>query len=307
MPAELSFPTYSIVGNNFGFLGRPLSPDAAGADVAVIGIPYDMGTSGRAGARHGPQGVRAASSNLRWEERRWPWRFNLFERLEVVDCGDLAFPPGESQLMVDALETAVGAHLEAGRKVLAFGGDHFVTLPILRAHARHRGAPVRMIHFDAHTDNEATDESRYYHGSMFYHAPKEGVLDAARSVQIGIRTEYDYENHPFTVIDADRVAALGTEAAAGLAREVVGDGPVYLTFDIDCLDPAFAPGTGTPVSGGLATGDALRILRALRGLDLIGMDIVEVAPAYDHAEITSLAAATLGLEFLYLLAAGRDV
>ncbi len=306
MSAEDAFPTYSIVGNNFGYLGRPLRPDAGDADVAIIGVPYDMGTSGRAGTRHGPQGIRAASSNLRWEERRWPWRFNLFERLDVVDCGDVMFPPGESQVMVDTLEAVVTGHLDAGRKLLALGGDHFITLPIMRAMSRHRGQAVRMVHFDAHTDNEATDETRYYHGSMFYHAPREGILDAECSVQVGIRTEYDYDNHPFTVIDAEQVSRLGTDAVNGQIREVVGDGPVYVTFDIDCLDPAFAPGTGTPVAGGLSTNQVLPLLRGLQGLDLVGMDIVEVAPCYDHAEITSLAAATLGLEFLYLLAANRD-
>ena len=302
MSPEDSFPTYSIVGNNFGFLGRPLRADAAGADVAVMGVPYDMGTSGRAGTRHGPQGIRAASSNLRWEERRWPWRFNLFDRLDVVDCGDLAFPPGESQRMVDALEEAVTRHLQGDRRLLVLGGDHFITLPVMRAYARHLGRAVRMVHFDAHTDNEATDETRYYHGSMFYHAPREGILDAESSVQIGIRTEYNYENHPFTVIDAEQVGRRGVDDVIGHVREVVGDGPVYVTFDIDCLDPAFAPGTGTPVAGGLSTSQALPILRGLKGLNLVGMDIVEVAPCYDHAEVTSLAAATLGLEFLYLLA-----
>ncbi|KAA3632928.1 MAG: agmatinase, partial [Proteobacteria bacterium] len=159
MPAETSFPTYSIAGNSFGYLGRPLRNDASAADVAVVGVPYDMGTSGRAGTRHGPQGIRMASSNLRWEEKRWPWRFNLSDRLEIVDCGDLAFPPGESERMVDALEQVVASHLEAGRHVLTFGGDHFITLPLLRAHSRFRGGPVRMIHFDAPTDHEATEES----------------------------------------------------------------------------------------------------------------------------------------------------
>jgi agmatinase len=192
--------------------------------------------------------------------------------------------------------------LDAGQKPLILGGDHFITLPIMRAFARYRGAAVRMVHFDAHTDNEATDETRYYHGSMFYHAPREGILDAEHSVQVGIRTEYNYDKHPFTVIDAEQVARKGIDAVVAQVRDVVGDGPVYVTFDLDCLDPAFAPGTGTPVAGGLTTAQALPILRGLAGLDLIGMDIVEVAPCYDHAEITSLAAATLGLEFLYLLA-----
>jgi agmatinase len=207
--------------------------------------------------------------------------------------------------MVEALERVIGDHLAAGRKVLTLGGDHFITLPILRAHARHRGGPVRMVHFDAHTDSEATDETRYYHGAMFYHAPREGILDPAHSAQLGIRTEYAVEDYPYTVIDAERAAEDDIDAIVGEIRDTVGDGPVYVTFDIDCLDPAFAPGTGTPVAGGLSTTRALRILRGLKGLDLIGMDVVEVAPGYDHADITALAAATFALEFLYLLAAGR--
>ncbi len=298
--------SYSITGNNFGYLGRPISRQPGGADVVVLGIPYDLGTSGRGGARHGPQGVRAASANLRWEENRWPWRFNALERLRVIDYGDITFPPGESARMVSAVERAAGDILDAGARLLTFGGDHFVTLPLLRAHARKLGRPLHMVHFDAHTDNEATEATRYYHGSMFYHAPKEGLIDPDHTVQVGIRTEYDYDNHPFTVIDADRVATAGIDEVVGAIRAAVGDGPVYLTFDIDCLDPAYAPGTGTPVAGGLTTSQALRILRGLEGLDLVGMDIVEVAPAYDHAEITALAAATLGLEFLYLLAAARE-
>lgn len=305
MPDNDTFPTYAIVGNNFGFLGRPVRPDGNGADVVVLGIPYDMATSGRAGARHGPQAVRAASANLRWEERRWPWRFDLAGRLNVADAGDVVFPPGESGAMVEAVEDVVGRHLAAGRKLLSIGGDHFVTLPLMRAYSRHLGAPLRMVHFDAHTDTESTGESRYYHGSMFHHAPREGILDASRSVQVGIRTEYGYDDHPFTVIDAVRAAEDDVAAIVSDIHGVVGGGPVYVTFDIDCLDPAFAPGTGTPVAGGLSTARALSIMRGLAGLDLVGMDVVEVAPAYDHAEITALAAATLALEFLYLVAAGR--
>ncbi len=207
--------------------------------------------------------------------------------------------------MVEAVQRTAADILDSGARLLTFGGDHFVTLPLLRAHAGRLGRPLHMVHFDAHTDNEATEATRYYHGSMFYHAPREGLIDPNHTVQVGIRTEYDYEGHPFTVIDADQVAGSGIDEVTERIRAAVGDGPVYLTFDIDCLDPAYAPGTGTPVAGGLSTSQALRIMRGLAGLDLIGMDIVEVAPAYDHAEITALAAATLGLEFLYLLAAQR--
>ncbi|HUH36544.1 MAG TPA: agmatinase [Spongiibacteraceae bacterium] len=298
---DTDFASHSLVGNNFGYLGRPLARDFSNADLVVMGIPYDMGTSGRAGARHGPQGVRAASANLRWEDRRWPWRFNALDRVRVVDAGDVAFTPGESQTMVDAVTAMAARVFSAGKTLLSFGGDHFVALPLIRAAAASHG-PLALIHFDAHTDTEPTTPSRYYHGSMFHHAPREGLVEPANSVQIGIRTAYDYEDHPYQVLDAAWVNDHSAEEVVAAIRQRVGDRPAYISFDIDCLDPAFAPGTGTPVAGGLSSDRALKILRGLQGLTLVGMDVVEVAPAYDHAELTSLAAATLGLEFIYLIA-----
>jgi agmatinase len=161
-----------------------------------------------------------------------------------------------------------------------------------------------MIHFDAHTDTYKEDDS-YSHGSMFYHAPREGLIDTEKSIQIGIRTEYTQATHEFEVISAAVANDLSAEAIVERIRQRVGDSPCYLTFDIDCLDPSYAPGTGTPVVGGLTTDRALKIIRGLQGIKLIGMDLVEVAPSYDHAEITSLAGATLGLEMLYMLAASQ--
>ncbi|RRJ83830.1 agmatinase [Aestuariirhabdus litorea] len=302
--SDNSFPTYSLFGNNFGYLGRPLSRDYRSADAVVLGIPYDLGTSGRSGSRFGPQGIRSASSNLRWEEMRWPWRFNAFDRLNVIDYGDIEFTPGESQTMVDAVVETASEIIAAGKTLLSFGGDHFVTLPLLRAHAKHHGK-MALIHFDAHTDTEKSTPSRYYHGSMFHHAPNEGLIDPSRSVQVGIRTEYGYDDHPFTVLDARWANEQSVEQVVERIKQVVGEGPAYLTFDIDCIDPAFAPGTGTPVIGGLSSDRALAIVRGLKDLDIVGMDVVEVAPCYDHAEVTSLAGATLGLEMLYLVASRR--
>lgn len=294
------FSSHSMYANTFGYLSTPLSRDVQSADVVVVGIPYDLGTTGRAGTRQGPQGIRRASANLRWEEKRWPWRFNAFDRISVIDYGDLEFPPGESESMLSTVtETATGI-LQQGKKLLSFGGDHFVTLPLLRAVSKVHG-PVAMIHFDAHTDTYE-DSDRYDHGCMFYHAPKEGLISAQHTIQLGIRTEYNVENHEFTVLDAATVNDMATDAIVEKIRETVGDMPVYLTFDIDGLDPAFAPGTGTPVVGGMSTDKALKIIRGLSGLNLVAMDIVEVAPSYDHADITALAAATLGLEMLYVTA-----
>lgn len=294
----------SLYANPFGYLQCPLSRDLNQADVVVLGVPYDLATSGRAGARSGPAAIRKISGNLTWEEKRWPWRFNLHEKLRIIDYGDLEFPIGDSEAFVEALEETAHDIISAGKTLLSLGGDHFISLPLLRAHAKVHG-PLSLVHFDAHTDTEDSDIP-FNHGSMFHHAPLEGLIDPARSVQIGIRTEYPFEDHPFMVIDADQASALSAKEIGSLIQQRVGTHPVYLTFDIDCLDPAYAPGTGTPVAGGLDTNKALQILRELIPCNLVGMDIVEVAPAYDHAEITALAAATLGLEFLNTLAAGKD-
>ena len=294
--------SYSIFANNYSYMGRPLTRNADDADVFVIGLPYDLGTSGRSGTRSGPAGIRSASANLRWEEKRWPWDFNVFERLRVADYGDLEFPTGNHDALFDAVESHYGQLLAAGKTILSFGGDHFVTLPLLRAHHKQFGK-LAMIHFDAHTDTYKEDTAIYNHGSMFYHAPREGIIDADKSIQIGIRTQYTESRHEFEVISAAVANDIPVESIVERVRQRVGDDPCYLTFDIDCLDPAYAPGTGTPVAGGLTSDRALKIIRGLQGINLVGMDLVEVAPSYDHAEITSLAGATLGLEMLYLLGA----
>jgi agmatinase len=188
----------------------------------------------------------------------------------------------------------------AGKTLVALGGDHFVTLPLLRGTAQTHGR-LALIHFDAHTDTYDEDE-KYNHGCMFHRAPREGLIDPARSVQVGIRTDYDRASHEFQVIDAHQANELPVAAIVQAIRDRVGEQPAYLTFDIDCLDPAFAPGTGTPVVGGLSTSRVMRILHGLTGLNIVGFDVVEVSPAYDHADITSLAGASLAQQFLYMRA-----
>lgn len=290
--------------NIFSYMGVPLSRDLASKpDAVVLGVPYDLATSARAGARFGPNGIRQASAQLRWEEKRWPWGFSLADNLKLMDYGDLDFQGGNSEHMVEVVAEAAGRILAGDATLLTLGGDHFITLPLLRAASSHFGK-LSLVHFDAHTDTEQSDLA-YYHGAMFYHAPGEGLIDPARSVQVGIRTEYEVASHPFTVLDASWSNNHSAAEIAERIHRVVGDSPVYLSFDIDCLDPAFAPGTGTPVAGGLSTDKALQIIRALQGLNIVAMDMMEVAPAYDHAEITSLAAATLALDMLYLVAARR--
>jgi len=293
---------YSMYANVFSYLGFPLTRDLDNPDIdaVVMGVPYDLATSGRAGTRSGPMGIRQASSNLRWEEKRWPWDFSVQDRLNVVDYGDVQFYFGDSEDMLEKVEAAAAEIVAKGKMLVSFGGDHFVTLPLLRAHAKTHGK-LALIHFDAHTDTYSEDE-KYSHGSMFYHAPREGLIDPARSVQVGIRTEYTVATHEFEVIDANKANNQSVEETISQIRARVGDGPVYLTFDIDCLDPAFAPGTGTPVVGGLSTNRVLQILKGIADLDIVGFDLVEVSPAYDHADVTALAGASIALQFLYMRA-----
>ncbi|EGU51393.1 agmatinase [Vibrio orientalis CIP 102891 = ATCC 33934] len=297
---------YSLYSNSMSFMRRPYlrNPVSADADLVVLGVPLDMATSGRPGARMGPDAIRRASVNLAWEGKKFPWDFNVFDRAKVIDAGDLVFDCGDAEDFTYRLEAATSEILKSGKTMLALGGDHFITLPILRAYAKHHGE-MALIHFDAHTDTYANG-SNYDHGTMFYHAPNEGLISAKHSVQIGIRTEYEKDEHGFNVINAMEANDLSAESIVARIRDIIGDKPVYVTFDIDCLDPAFAPGTGTPVCGGLNSDKVLKILRGLAGVNIVGMDVVEVSPPYDHSDLTALAGATVALELMYAWASNRS-
>ena len=193
------------------------------------------------------------------------------------------------------------SNINGGPALLHIGGDHFVTYPLLRAYAEKYGDGLSLIHFDAHSDTWADEEGRVDHGTMFYHAAKQGLVNPERSVQIGLRTHND-DTHGFNILDAPWVHENGTARVIDEARRIVGDRPVYMTFDIDCLDPSFAPGTGTPVCGGLSSAQAMTIIRGLCGINLVGMDLVEVAPAYDVGEITALAGAQIAMEMIGVFA-----
>jgi agmatinase len=288
----------STFAGALSFLRRKYTRDLTGVDVAVTGIPFDLATSFRGGARFGPAAVRAGSVQLA-ELKAFPWRFDPFDNLAVVDYGDCYFHHGHPNRAAEIITAHTREILAGGAKTLSIGGDHFVTYPILRAYAEKHG-PVSLVHFDAHPDTWPDDGEELNHGSMFTRAVAEEIVDPKTSVQIGIRTVAP--ECGFTILDAPSIHERGAQAAAERVLEVLDGRPAYLTFDIDCLDPAFAPGTGTPVAGGLSSAQALAILRALGGVDWLGMDVVEVAPAYDHAEITAIAAATLAHDWLCLLA-----
>ena len=289
----------AMFANVYSYLGVPFSRNPDDADVFVIGLPYDLATSGRAGTRSGPGAIRRASSNLRWEEKRWPWGFDVFDKIRVADYGDIEFPVGNHEELFNTVAQDYDKLLAAGKTVLSFGGDHFVTLPLLRAHRKRHGK-LAMIHFDAHTDTYSEEGAVYNHGCMFYHAPREGLIDASKSIQIGIRTDFDQSKHEFAVIDAMAANDLPAQDIAEQIKARVGDLPVYLTFDIDALDPAYAPGTGTPVWGGLTSAQCASMLRDLAGINIMGGDIVEVSPPFDTTGATAIAGAHVAMELCCL-------
>jgi agmatinase len=285
-------PTYS---GALSFLRRTYSKNLDGVDVAVVGVPYDLATTNRPGTRLGPRAIRAASASLAWC-RPYAWDFDPFERLNVVDWGDVFFDHGEPHKAPEAIGAQFAEFAARGVTALALGGDHFITYPILQAlHAKH--GPVSLIHFDAHSDTWRDAEGRIDHGTMFFHAARRGFVDPGRSIQIGMRTHND-ESHGFSVLDARWLHTHGVDACVAAIRERVGGHKCYVSFDIDFLDPAFAPGTGTPVVGGFSTHDALRLVRGLAGLEIVGMDVVEVSPPFDTSELTALAGASIAQELL---------
>ena len=288
-------------GGALSFLRRRYTRDIGGADVVVSGIPFDAATTYRPGARFGPAAIRAASAQL-GELEAFPWGFDPFDHLAVADYGDCFLDPAYPEEIAPRIAAHARDILAHGARMLTFGGDHFVTWPLLQAHAELHG-PVALVQFDAHPDTWPDDGRRIDHGTMIRRAIDDGLIEAAHSIQVGIRTHAPHLG--LTVLDAPWVHANGTDAVIARIRDIVAGHPCYISFDIDCLDPAFAPGTGTPVAGGLSSAQALAILRALGDLDPIGMDVVEVAPAYDHGEITAVAAATLAHDYLCLLAAAR--
>jgi agmatinase len=288
-------------GGATSFLRRRYSKDLAGVDVAVTGVPFDQAVTNRPGARFGPRAIREASA-LQTFDPPYRWPVDPMTALDVVDHGDLAFDYGNVPEFPGRLEAHVDGILAAGAACLTLGGDHYVTYPVLRAHAKVHG-PMAVLQFDAHCDTwpDGAPE-RIDHGTMMTKAIREGLVDVERSVQVGIRTTN--AGNPVPEIDAFAVHEIGAVETARRVRERLGNGPVYATFDIDCLDPAFAPGTGTPVWGGLSSAQAARILLELQGIDLVGMDVVEVSPPYDPTGCTAVAGAHAAVELLCLWACG---
>jgi agmatinase len=289
------------------FMRLPYTDQLVGLDVALVGVPYDGGTSYRPGARLGPREIRNQSSLIR--SYNYFQKVAPFDRLNVADVGDVDPPPVSIEKAYAAIEARIAAIAEAGARPIVIGGDHSITLPVLRALAR-RSGPLALVQVDAHIDT--WDEyfgGKYFHGTPFRRAIEEGLVDGRRFVQVGIRWpmygENDFEfhaQHGITVVDINRVKDQGVSAAIDHIRRIA-TGAAYMTFDIDGVDPAFAPGTGTPEVGGLTSHEALQLVRGLSGLSLVGGDIVEVSPIFDGpGHITSVLAANLAFEFLCAMA-----
>lgn len=289
------------------FMRAPYTEDLSGLDIAMIGVPYDGGVTNRPGSRHGPREVRNQSSLMRLTNQATGAR--PYELCQVADIGDAYVEkPYHLENAHDEIQRAFEPIKAAGVVPLAVGGDHSISLPILRVLGKEQ--PVGMVHIDAHCDTgEGHLGSRFHHGAPFSRAVEEGVLDPKRTVQIGIRGslndpdqwKFSYD-HGMRVIQMHEAHAMGIDAVLAEARRVVGDGPTYLSFDIDALDPAFAPGTGTPEIGGFTSLEGQLLVRGLSGLDLIGADVVEVAPPFDPSGLTAMAGATIMFEILCILA-----
>jgi agmatinase len=268
---------------------RRYSRNLKNVDAVIWGVPFDLATSYRSGARFGPQAVRRISAMWEPADAAWPYDFTPFTALNIVDYGDAVFDYSRPETVLDAITAQAAAILKSKATLYSLGGDHVVTYALLRAHAKKYG-PLALIHFDAHPDTWSDTNKNHYHGNFVSYAIDDGLIDPGSSIQIGIRTVAP-NPHKISQVDAAQCLKLGVDGVIAKINKIVGSRKVYLSLDIDVLDPSHAPGTGTPVPGGIASRELYLMLRGLAGVNIVGADIVEVSPPYDHADITANAAA----------------
>ena len=293
------------IGKRVPYQGLPTfwrteyTQDLEGADLAVYGVAFDVEIFNRPGTRYGPRSIREQSLYIGMAGVHWPFDHDLRDRCRIIDYGDIPFYPGSTEEMLTNLEASVTAMSERGLGTLGLGGDHLVAYPAIKAHAKKYGK-LSLVHFDAHTDTHGGPVLN--HGSMFIYAANEGLIDPKTSVQIGIRTVIP-ENDEFNVFTSHECIDMGSKTLLEKVKKIVGDRPCYISLDVDGMDPAFAPGTGTPVPGGITSAMQREILWGLVGLNAVGGDVVEVSPPYDPSHITAMLGATIAMDILYALGA----
>ena len=280
------------------FLRRKYSKELNEVDIAVSGVPFDSAVTNRPGCRLGPRAIRSSSVELA-SLNSYPFGFDPFQHLNVIDYGDCYLNTHKPETIEEAIFTHAKSIIDTNTKMLTFGGDHFISLPLLRAHAEKYG-PLSLLQFDSHCDTWEP-QGPIDHGTMFLTAVNEGLINVDTSIQVGLRTHNDLDVG-IEVIDVRYIHENGIKKSVERILKRINKTNCYMTFDIDFLDPAFAPGTGTPVCGGVATWQALEFIRSLEEINFVGMDLVEVSPPYDHAEITSMAAATVAHDWICIMA-----
>ncbi len=296
----------SPLGGVATFMKSPASKNIDDCDIAIVGVAFDCGATFRSGTRHGPQAIREQSACVGTYGSIYPWKKDLFEAARIIDLGDLPIGPGTGgvQQMLEATEILASEVFKKGKKLLTIGGDHTIPYGPIRAAAKEFG-PITLIHLDSHQDSfDSTDEFwSINHGTFATDLINEGCIDNKNSYQVYIRTYLpESPNGGYNIIYAEEAIEMGAEKMAAKIKKAVGDSPVYLTLDMDALDPAFAPGTGSPVAGGPSSGEVRKFIQHLKGINLIGADIVEMNPFLDHSQATAITASFLLADLLYVMA-----
>ncbi len=292
----------SLISNPFGFIRSPFLIKKKYStkdifDTIILGIPCEICSTGKPGSKLAPNSIRKESINLCWEKKKWPWNISLKKYTKIVDGGDLIYKYGNIKNFNKKIKKKVTNLLNIKKYIVFIGGDHYITLPILKTY-KNFYKKIALIHFDAHTDIYY-ENNLYDHGSIIYQIIKKNIISKKNIIQLGIRTYINKKNKT-NIIDSDQINDKPVKKIINKIEKITNNLPTYLSFDIDCIDPSYAPGTGTPVIGGITIHKILKIIRKLKNINIIGFDIVEVSPIYDKSDITSLTAANLILELLYL-------
>ncbi len=292
----------SLISNLFGFMRFPIIIKNKYSikdifNTIIIGIPCEISSTGKPGSKLAPNDIRKESIHLCWEKKKWPWKFKLNKYNKIIDGGDIIYKQGNIKNLNKKINKKINNLLKIKKNIIFIGGDHYITLPILKSYKNYY-KKISLIHFDAHTDIYY-DNNPYDHGSIIYQIKKEKIVSEKNIIQLGIRT-YINKKNKINIITAEKINKYPTNKTIKKIEKITNNLPTYLTFDIDCIDPSYTPGTGTPVVNGITIHKIFKIIRKLKKINIIGFDIVEVNPIYDKSGITSLTAANIILDLIYL-------